>query len=585
MQQIKNNKQKQTILLLAGIIILQILMLLRCFYDIETLDEAYYLAETRLVLNGAVPYAFNNQSSSGFTFLILPFLKVYQLICPALEGVFLYMRICFWAWRLILWIITYIVLKKHFAKDRLLLAILILTPFWGIFVPAFSYNTISMWLIFLVGVINIAALNEHEQKNIYLDAVISGILMALAVFAHPAQALNVFLVGVLLLYYTKKKKIQTIILYALSGISVVGVVLCIAMQAGTDHLMNGLEIIFGGEPALAPVPIAAAIKHLLSQMKTMIIVMLVSIVICYLFCYFFKKDGLEHEKGKYYIINGLAAGTIVNLIISLVRDSADSYIGGSSILLSIGTVAFMWLLGFSIISMKTQDRLLYWFIMIPPLLLFVINGFFAWCDIYLRMSEFIFVLFGVILILPDYIQSDNLKHRVFHYGYYIIVFGTVFLLLKSDFGYVYLGEQWNKCTTQIESGIYKGMFTTKEKNKDITELEKYIHEITESDERILFRDIAPMAYLMSDGIACTPTAWDTIQYMFGGKDDRVMQLYFKNIDAVPDKIIYIDTEFVEGLSIESDDFPFNQFVNDNYSYVGERDFGEEYRVVCYEKND
>lgn len=61
-----------TVLILCGVVFTVILMYYRTFFGTELTDEAYYVSEAKEMLNGNIPFAYNNSSKAlGFTFLLL----------------------------------------------------------------------------------------------------------------------------------------------------------------------------------------------------------------------------------------------------------------------------------------------------------------------------------------------------------------------------------------------------------------------------------------------------------------------------------------------------------------------------------
>ena len=85
-----------TILIAAGCFLSVLLVYIRAFLGTESTDEAYYVADALGVLNGNIPYAYNNSFLGiGFTFLEIPFLLFFKLFVPDGEGVFLFSRLCF----------------------------------------------------------------------------------------------------------------------------------------------------------------------------------------------------------------------------------------------------------------------------------------------------------------------------------------------------------------------------------------------------------------------------------------------------------------------------------------------------------
>ena len=159
------------------------------------------------------------------------------------------------------------------------------------------------------------------------------------------------------------------------------------------------------------------------------------------------------------------------------------------------------------------------------------------------------------------------------------------LMIKLSFCFVYRDEAINNLAARIESGVWKGLYTTRERALAVTELEDYVKEITEKDDNVLFMDWSSFGYLMSNGKACTSSAYDAMQYSYDVNNPEIMYDYFNLTESVPTKIIYIDFGRDEILSIEDEHWGFNQFVDYNYKLQSETEL-KMFRILLYElKNE
>ena len=98
-------------------------------------------------------------------------------------------------------------------------------------------------------------------------------------------------------------------------------------------------------------------------------------------------------------------------------------------------------------------------------------------------------------------------------------------------------------------------------------------------------DWSSFGYLMSNGKACTSSAYDAMQYSYDVNNPEIMYDYFNLTESVPTKIIYIDFGRDEILSIEDEHWGFNQFVDYNYKLQSETEL-KMFRILLYElKNE
>lgn len=133
--------------------IITILTVGRCFFGIEITDEAYQVADVYSVFQGNLPFAYNTSNAAGASLVSFPFMFIFRLFASGNEGVFLYMRLCFTFFRILVICIIYVLLKKRYSRRALIPACILLVAWFGSIIPNFSYNTSSFWLMLLSCVI------------------------------------------------------------------------------------------------------------------------------------------------------------------------------------------------------------------------------------------------------------------------------------------------------------------------------------------------------------------------------------------------------------------------------------------------
>lgn len=146
--------------------------------------------------------------------------------------------------------------------------------------------------------------------------------------------------------------------------------------------------------------------------------------------------------------------------------------------------------------------------------------------------------------------------------------------LSVQYAVVYRDDPISALTCQVERGVYKGLYTTPERAEALQELEDQLQARVSPGEAVLFADLMPMAYLMTDGLPCTPSTWDPCYYRYGFQDDDLYQSYFEKTGRVPDKIFFIQSE-ERPLSIDDPDNEFAAWVHTHYTLaetVGEGRF-------------
>ena len=236
-----------TIFAFGVFVVTAILMYIRCFYGTELTDEAYYVSEAKEMLNGNIPFAINNSSKAlGYTFLLVCVEFIYSLFVPSLEGVFLFTRLCFVTFKIIISIIIYFILKKSLRKADALLLVGILLPISYLSIQNFSYNTIPIWTTLLSGTFLFDVL-EQTPWNKDLELILAGFIVAIGCFANPGWglALVVFLILMIVRIPGKNNRIRAIFLFYGSVFAEVLIVaIPIIMQTSVGELCYGLYRLF-----------------------------------------------------------------------------------------------------------------------------------------------------------------------------------------------------------------------------------------------------------------------------------------------------------------------------------------------------
>lgn len=550
------------------------LMVLRSQCEIEITDEAYYIAEAYSFLDGNVPFAYNTVLTSGFAMVLSPIIAIWKLICPTMEGVFLYTRMLFLCFRMICIIIVFRCLKNHYQKNRLLLSLLVLFPYWGMSIPNFSYNTIASWILLLVGGMMFYSYMSNDFKLQNTMSVLCGCLVAVAVIAHPAQAINAIWFAVLWLNIGKRRKnLKVLWYYALSGITTTVIVFVyIVLCSGLKELAFGIETIINYGTFIKPVPFIDAIKGLLITFGIEMLLIIAPYIIGVVLGFQMKEKG---EKTNGLPLYATLIGTLMAFLYIIFCKT------GAEIFWHLGFVGGLDSVLIAVLPSASKNRWLMHCFIMPYYFFITINGFMTYCDVSKRMYIFIptFMVLGLIMYETDSVRKGGSILVT------TILCIAVFLTTKTDMQYIYKGYPIERLDVKIESGVYRGIYTVKDKANSIVELESYIKENTNDDMNVLFMEVVPMAYLMSNGHAFCPTTWDIMQYSYGNNDSEGMLRYFESRGDIPDKIIYVDTGRDEMLSIDKNGYEFNKFVEKNYNCVERRQIGNRFKTVLYKNKE
>lgn len=576
------------ILLFLWICFLLIVTLARNYFGIEITDEAFYVAEAISVLRGNVPYAYTMGRATGFTFVMLPFIKLYSILIPDLEGLFLYTRMCSSLFRIAIIFCSYFLLHKYYNKRYLIFILSLLIPASGVSIPNFNYNMISIWLLYFTGVIQLSSIKSKNEKKLILGAISSGILVALSEMAHPAQLLNVFWFGITYLLCIQEKKWKFFLIYTISGFTILFLVLgIIIIQVGGNKLIFGIETILKYTNAYpSPITVNEHIKEMFDFFKPTITIFVIGIIFS-LFLNFIIKTLLlkiSHNTNGYNVIKmivNIKPEDIFLLTISLASIrifQEESEITSFYHLGAIGAILLILCWGESFRRKNKEFKTIVFTLMVYPISQFIITGFFTYSHAYSRICPFIYSVWGIAVLLENYF----LKERFIRKALNIFSISSVFLLLLYyNYNYVYRDAPIYMLDTKIEQGIYKNLYTSVHHAENIVQLENYIKNSLSADDKVLFMDLAPMGYIMSEAIPWTPSTWDRLQYSYGFNNPEIIYRYFESKGDIPDKIIYIDFGRDNMLSIETNTYLFNKFVNENYCLDEDKILNDGFRVKKY----
>lgn len=566
--------------------ILSVLFVARCFFGIEITDEAYYVADAYGVYQGNLPFAFNTSNAAGMNLISFPFVWIFKLFSSDNEGIILYMRLCFAAFKLFVIALIFHILRKEYSRRVLLPACALLVAWTG-YLYNFSYNTNSFWLMLLSCSITWVSCKLDEKKRIPL-LFISGVLSALAVFSHPMHVGSVLALCILILFFSERNhKLKNLISYIVGGIAQVVIVFSlIAVQTGTDRLLNGLNTMLFQRLKYSKVDVKQRFVDLFFWLKPfyveLIIVFLVSIVSLFFVNRIFKFEW----KVKY---RWLLSASLAYILLAL-RYGRN----GSRYTLSyLGALTF-WLL--IVVIPFCKDNLAI-FLSGPYFVFFLLEIIFPRTGTVSGRVYFMYpAIFAAVIVLLSESEKMNgndvvkkTRGRCLRVLAFSMAIVTATVTIHSEYSYIYRDDSISQLNYQVTDGIYRGIFTSMENAECTIEVERYIKNNTKSNELISFRDNVPFGYIMSNGIMCDIRTWDAMQYSYtnnGEVEDNPINMfrYYKNTGRIPDKYIYIDYGRDEVVSYKKPTFKFNEWLNSYYDVVDEIKINNRYSARIYRYN-
>lgn len=601
--------EKTSFFLSFGIITL--IMVGRAFFGIDFTDEAYYLAEGRTVLEGNVPFAFNNSTAVGMTMVMSPFVRCFKLFSPNYEGYAIFMRLCFIAYKTTILLIAFPFLKRCTSFFCASMITLLMSAYHIYSIQNFSYNTISALNVYLVGVLLLSLYDsdiDAKKKN-YL-CFLAGVLSGIAGFAHPAHAFTIMLFLVLLVVF--RSPVKQILLYILGTFSLVTIyVTSIVAQSSWLSFWQGFAPTCKGNlnsvNKMENLRIISVIWEYYHQIWSALLVMFVFVLMTGIVIRRFRGHGRiaslfdELWRGRITIV----AAVFVSLIAGLIRVSL--YAGPRRTMWAIGACGFF---AFIIVGATCIRNKGVWFLGAPFVLFCVIEMVLTKRSIATRFVHVIPAL-SVLFVVHHQLffsveianaGSNHLADAKAHisasiYSIVRFLFVTMLPLLAlcaivacqiNSLRWVYRDAPLSKLTQRVEKGVFKGIYTTPQRAKDTLELEQYVNYITDENSFVAFRDNIPAGYLFMRGHICDIMTWDCMQYGYSKNDPTALYAYYDRVGHIPDIIIYVEHNLnhkeISGLSIDNPAFLYNKFISANYMLISDMKFNFTFkRVVVFKR--
>lgn len=554
------------------------LMYIHAFFGTEITDEAYYISDALAMLQGNLPFAYNNYSyGSCAAFLLIPQLFVYDLLVPSHAGIVLFTRLSFVTFRLLMLYGTYRVLCRSFRRTDVLLALAFLVPYHAGPIDNYSYNTIPALLMLPIAALVYDAL-EHTDRCCAGRFFLCGFLSGIAVFAHMGYGLAVPVFLVLAVCRAKReRRLACALAYMAGGVTEILVaVVPVAVRTGWATLWRGIDLrIFHPYPTMQMEAVTAGEKllELWAESKPLLAVGLAAFAAARCGAALWVRKRAKTLSAQEQTMFSFALALLCAFV-WLLRTC-----GGMGSVYQVGVLAF-WCALFALPVLRKKAAFLY-YIGIYPLLFSL--GLVVLVDSSASVSRFaaaIPVLAAVFLAL---LAAEWRPTRVMAV---VSVVVCTFLLGFGTYSYVYRDDSMWKLDCRVESGVYQGLYTTESRANDLPELEEYLNTVVSQDEYYCFRDNVPCGYLMvRQGQMCESATWDIMQYSYGLNTPAPLFDYYMRRGTVPDKIIYVDFGRDDHLSIEDENFRYNDFVNAYYELVEEVALNGTFRrVLVYQYN-
>lgn len=549
----------------------------RLTLGIETSDEAYYAVTGYRFLQGNVPFGDMWEVSSGDAYLMAPFLFLRSLFTGSSEGIFLYLRLCFLPMSFLGAWAGYTYAKNDIEAEfacMLGMFFLFYAPFQ---LYNFSYNNLCCLFIGISSFLILAGIRNGRNVCPYL----AGIAMALAVLSYPTMIYQCVILAVAIpLILRSKKGLQFLGLYAAGGMTAaLPVIIHLSVTTGIGNVIGNLGVILStnAAPSQSTGRILQCILRAIAYLGTPFVRIGVPFCVFWVAligCSLFKK---ARPVSKYLVLlypllcANYARTTGVHAVMDFVFPMV--LLGPAAILLSGDRRAML-----KKCALEWGLSMLIYFIIAISTTGDASNA---------KAGSILAAVVSIKLVIETFREESAFRYRSFFA--YILLFSIVIGEILLFYAGVYREPDYRKLTEKVESGVYKGIYTTAERKQHIMDLEAVMSQVEDKGETVMILYHSCYAYLMVDMMPKIPSTWGCFDYQAYGYDNQSLFMHYLEVpDNIPENILIINIPEAFDYALQRVEryapyYPeLNRFIEDHYHLIGTYEEGESGIVLKYE---
>ncbi len=498
------NIKKQDVWFLAGLFGIGLILFWRCFYSVNTTDEAYYVGTVFRLWQGdgmlSDEWMPTQQMSS---FWLYPFYALFRMILGSNDGMIL-------AFRLLYIAVSLLFSSYVYGRLRGFGAVAIVPALFGLLSTAFNINSLSYNTMANYGMAALlVTLAVMKEKNT-ADCVIAGVLASIVVMANP-YALFAYLlyaavcIGASLIFRKSDKKLPvalrfgTVFKMSLTALAVLIVFLIFTLQNSTiEEVMENLPYIIGDEEHQQRwgVKFSDYFRYFQKYYPGCVIGNLLIGAVA-------LADRGRKKRGSMYLL----AGAACTLPYILRHGWMSDYVPVNLVTVPI---AFMGFLAY-ILSEKKESRIFFcWYLpaMIYPFVVQLATN----TGPLAVSAAFVSAGAAAVLLLMLWVKEELKKAGKLQKITGWIVSGIVILqlitMLALRITYVWADAPMSELTAKVDRGPAKGLYTTAETVEYYNEIYDDLDSIQmQEDDGLLIVGAAPMLYLYADQEVASYSTW------------------------------------------------------------------------------
>lgn len=490
--------KKQNLWFLAGLLGIGLILFWRCFYSVNTTDEAYYIGTVyRLWFGDGMLCDEWNPTQQMCSFWLYPFYVLFRMILGSNEGMILAFRLLYIVFQLLISAYLYGKLKKFGFISFLPVFFYLLSTAFNI--NSLSYNTMAN-SCFVALLVTLAMMEKVDWKN----CIRCGIFASIVVMGNPYAVVAYIFYGVscIAVSFIFKKtgkevpvalRFQTFFRMSVTAAAVMVVFLLFTFWHATlERIMKNLPYIVGDQEHVQrwDVKFSDYFRYFREHYRWCSLIPVLSGVLA-----LFDKKREEH--GAVYM--GLSLVSVVPYMIY--HGMISDYVPVNLVTVPICFLGFL----AYIVSRRKLSRVFYiWYLpaLVYPLIVQITSNTGP-----LAVSA-AFVTAGAASVLLTGSWAMEQDTKPMKYLISAVIMLQLFMMLFLRITYVWADEPMTELTVKVQRGAAKGLYTTQERAQYYEELYDDLDRLNmKEDDGLLVVGSEPLLYLYADRQVSSYSTW------------------------------------------------------------------------------
>lgn len=525
---------------LVGILFL--ILFWRILHGVEFTDEAFYVELANRISLGNIPlYDMWEQAQTASLFLY-PAIWLLRQLTGGVEGIVFVARMMYLFYACVSSMLFYLSIRTTVIEKKIAGMVSICFIFYAPFsIYCVSYNTmINCFLLIMFGIVlNI----ELTQSRRWWKYFCLGVVLALGALSYPTfvlfAVLQVLIYGlVTFIRAGKKDAIKVVKWMIIGGASIAGIVsLIFLITLGFHKVLIGVNGILSDSVYYAKTNLYDLIVvKLFETLRFYLVNMKMIFIICGMGILRLLKNKIP---SLYLLLLGIPFYTFYKIY--MIFSQAETFIT----VIAVG--AIMVILPFMYFLSDTYKReifiISYASILISGVGFFIVAVSSAGSG--LQISHLFFIQYLAYFICLYFLlcEQRNIAHpsREGTAQLTFIFLVPILILLSCFLITSYRDVKVWKMDARIDSGVYKYLYTSRERKEYVEYLEQSLNDVdqTEKEQTVMVLHQAPYLYLFLDKKPVVPTTWGIYDLKYP-TNEPVYKKYFKDLKVKPQIVIVLN---------------------------------------------